>query len=1148
MLAAVRRAPLLLLLPLCAFAFAPLLRAPFFASADGLLHLYRLVEFDQGIRSGVLYPRWAPDLLAGYGYPIFVFYAPLLYYLAEAFHLLGFGFADALKAAIGAGMAASAAGMYLFGRDLWGRWGGLLSAVAYVYAPYRLVNTYLDGELAQTLAWAWLPWLAWASWRWLRGGQMRYGVLAGVCCGGLIATHSVASWLAALFLGLAMAALLAARAITIRRTLPLAGFLVAGVALAAPYWLPALAEQASVQLDRVRIATYDFHTNLLPLDRLLSTDWAHQYTGYVGVNGPAQLGLVQTLAAAIGLAALAWFAWRKRNLATVAPALLFAGLALAALTLTLTPAAVVWEHVPFGRFLQFPDRLLAIVSFGLAVVAGGLAPSLGRFRWAGALLLAALLVAGATARLTVNGLTLPPSLGPAQVTAYEQVSGAFGTTAKGEFTPRWLGSPPLTSPLIPHELGAPLPASVGPLTITARQPEALQATIAAQRQGPVELPVSYFPGWTATVRGASSPTTPGPHGLVSVDVPAGQSAIALHFGDTPDRRLADALAALGVLALLAVAISRWPRRADVPLSPRWERLGEGLHSLRRAATPAWRPAAALAAGAAVLLAGLALTPGKWPLGSWPVQRAELVSYGGWLQMMGADVSQTGDHVHVTAAFRTGNAANARPVMATVRLMTREVVWEADSEMLPVAGWVTAVPRKLDFDLPLAPGTPAGVYALELEVVFDGGVIGPDSAPLTYGTPRVGAVTLGPLALAQPVGDGAAGQPVSRADFGPLQLAGWQPPAHAQQGQLVPIDLWWRSTVATPGDWGVSLHIVDAAGQVWAGHDDRPRLGYNPTAAWQPGQLQRDVQMALLPHGMPPGDYEVMAGWYDTASKAPVGPQNVLVGHMAVEPASHPDPALLEVTHRLQRDLPDGLRLLGWDLPSTHATAGQALPLRLFWQALSQPSRDHQVTLTFNAHAASLPLPATSRWQPGQLMETRLSLPTTSDWAGAGRVTVSLDGAPPTVELPADLTLNAPARLTSVPPDLSHTTPDTLSASESARPKVAGAARLAGYRESVDGDTLRVSLYWQRLAPLPGDLHVFVHLLDPQGHVAAQHDGVPGQGQRPTGGWADGEYVEDVHQLAIPPAGGPWQVEVGLYDPASGERLGDRLLLAPVAAR
>ncbi|NIO69954.1 MAG: hypothetical protein GTN71_13245, partial [Anaerolineae bacterium] len=80
------------------FAFYPLLQPGLPNTADGALHLYRTVELDQCWQDGVYYPRWAPDLFLGYGYPIFNFYAPLLYYLAEVLHVLGFSFQGAIKA------------------------------------------------------------------------------------------------------------------------------------------------------------------------------------------------------------------------------------------------------------------------------------------------------------------------------------------------------------------------------------------------------------------------------------------------------------------------------------------------------------------------------------------------------------------------------------------------------------------------------------------------------------------------------------------------------------------------------------------------------------------------------------------------------------------------------------------------------------------------------------------------------------------------------------------------------------------------------------------------------------------------------------------------------------------------------------------
>src|SRR4051812_49356079 len=45
-------------------------------SFDGGLHLLRLGVLDYLIRHGSLYPRWAPSLMLGYGYPVLNFYAP----------------------------------------------------------------------------------------------------------------------------------------------------------------------------------------------------------------------------------------------------------------------------------------------------------------------------------------------------------------------------------------------------------------------------------------------------------------------------------------------------------------------------------------------------------------------------------------------------------------------------------------------------------------------------------------------------------------------------------------------------------------------------------------------------------------------------------------------------------------------------------------------------------------------------------------------------------------------------------------------------------------------------------------------------------------------------------------------------------------
>ena len=71
-----------------------------------------------------------------------------------------------------------------------------------------------------------------------------------------------------------------------------------------------------------------------------------------------------------------------------------------------------------------------------------------------------------------------------------------------------------------------------------------------------------------------------------------------------------------------------------------------------------------------------------------------------------------------------------------------------------------------------------------------------------------------------------------------------------------------------------------------------------------------------------------------------------------------------------------------------------------------------------------------------------------------------------------------------------------------------------------------------------DLHVFVHLVDENGHIIAQADGQPADWTRPTTGWAPGEFVIDRHTLSIPGdlALDAHALHVGLYDPDTGERL------------
>ncbi len=94
-------------------------------------------------------------------------------------------------------------------------------------------------------------------------------------------------------------------------------------------------------------------------------------------------------------------------------------------------------------------------------------------------------------------------------------------------------------------------------------------------------------------------------------------------------------------------------------------------------------------------------------------------------------------------------------------------------------------------------------------------------------------------------------------------------------------------------------------------------------------------------------------------------------------------------------------------------------------------------------------------------------------------------------------------------------------------------------EARAGDSIDVTLYWRAEQEIAADYSVFVHAVDADGIVQAQHDSHPGLGAYPTREWQVGEIIEDRHQLTVPPgapAPSALRIVAGLYTAATGQRL------------
>ncbi len=541
----------------------PLLAAPYFSHQDNVQTM-RIYEMHQCIVDLQLPCRWVPDLGGGFGNPLFNYYAPLPYYIGELFYVAAHDVILAAKLTFALGFIVPFFFMYLFASMLWGSLGGSLSAIFYVFAPYHARNMYIRGAMGELWAMAFFPFVLWAFLRLRNNATPWSSLLLGVALATLVISHNLS---AMLLLGviafLSLVQLWSHWQLSFAKHLVVAG--VWGLALSAFYALPMVLETGFVHFETMTSNELNYADQFQGLRTLLiERPWFLPAAG--GSNSVYyQIGAVHLLAWALSLCAVL-VCWRQRK--DLRLMVLPLSLVIVASVYMITPSSAwIWDRVSPLTYLQFPWRLLSLISLATATAAGATLLLVRSQR--GKLALWSVLV-GLVVVLNVGYFRPERFLDVSQA---DLLSGGgwdnLRMYAIGDFLPRAVQTPPRQPSTT---LATPL-SDQSDIT----NPQSGSDWVRFDASGPSDTVVQInkfdFPTWQVTVDGqpvaydhdASS-------GALRVSVPAGAHSVEARLRDTPARTAGNvatmaALLVCALLALRAIALRLRRRATSAPECP-----------------------------------------------------------------------------------------------------------------------------------------------------------------------------------------------------------------------------------------------------------------------------------------------------------------------------------------------------------------------------------------------------------------------------------------------------------------------------------------------------------------------------------------------------------------------------------------------------
>lgn len=510
--------------------------------------IIRTLQIDKCFKDGQFPCRWVPDMGFGYGYPQFNYYAPLPYYFMELLYLAGISLIDSVKIFVVLITLVSAYSMYAFSKYLWkSNLAGIISSVLYIFLPFRAVDMYVRGAVAELAAMAVIPLLFLFSLK-IQEGKKRSVLWFGICTAVLFLSHNISSLIILPFIFLWILFLII-RSKNLK-VIPdvLFGFFI-GLGLSAFFVIPAWFEKDYVHIGTLTSGYFNYLAHFVSLKQMLIDNHWGYGSSQLGIGDDISLtvGIGQWIMASISL--LLVFVFRKfRYLATTS---FFFILGWVALFMMHEKSSFIWKSIPILAYVQFPWRFLIVGGFGFSVTAGVLGTLKNK------LLKYGIVAVGLLATVFIYmGYFQPKEW--LDVSDKEKLSGQEWTKA---ITASLYDYLPVSAKKAPDFEASVQPViNVGKADIISGEKgtdwQSWKVKVLSD-SAVVELQIYYFPNWRVSVDGKQSEFNyDNNHGLINVTLNKGEHNVNAYLENTFIRKIANSISIIFLLIVVLAFIKR----------------------------------------------------------------------------------------------------------------------------------------------------------------------------------------------------------------------------------------------------------------------------------------------------------------------------------------------------------------------------------------------------------------------------------------------------------------------------------------------------------------------------------------------------------------------------------------------------------------